>query len=304
MKNQKMAYFYAICAVLIWSTVASAFKISLQYLDFLQLLLISALVSTIILLVILITQNKLKILIRYSIKEYLNSALLGFLNPFLYYILLFKAYSLLPAQEAQPLNYTWPIMLVLLSIPLLNQKINLKSIIAIIISFFGVLIISTQGDILGFGFTNLYGAFLALSTAVIWAFFWIYNTKDNRDEITKLFLNFAFGLFYIFIATIIYSKLVIPDIKGLLGASYIGFFEMGITFVIWSKALQLSETTAKVSKLIYLVPFLSLIIVFFVLGEKILISTIVGLVFIVIGIILEQLKKNKKKEYIAPKTKV
>jgi drug/metabolite transporter (DMT)-like permease len=294
MKNQKMAYFYAICAVLIWSTVASAFKISLQYLDFLQLLLISALVSTSILLVILITQNKLKTLMRYSIKEYLNSALLGFLNPFLYYILLFKAYSLLPAQEAQPLNYTWPIMLVLLSIPLLNQKINLKSIIAIIISFFGVLIISTQGDILGFGFTNLYGAFLALSTAVIWAFFWIFNTKDNRDEITKLFLNFAFGLFYIFIATIIYSKLVIPDIKGLLGASYIGFFEMGITFVIWSKALQLSETTAKVSKLIYLVPFLSLIIVFFVLGEKILISTIVGLVFIVIGIILEQLKKTKK----------
>ena len=272
----------------------NAFKISLQYLDFLQLLLISALVSTSKLLVILITQNKLKTLMRYSIKEYLNSALLGFLNPFLYYILLFKAYSLLPAQEAQPLNYTWPIMLVLLSIPLLNQKINLKSIIAIIISFFGVLIISTQGDILGFGFTNLYGAFLALSTAVIWAFFWIFNTKDNRDEITKLFLNFAFGLFYIFIATIIYSKLVIPDIKGLLGASYIGFFEMGITFVIWSKALQLSETTAKVSKLIYLVPFLSLIIVFFVLGEKILISTIVGLVFIVIGIILEQLKKTKK----------
>lgn len=295
MKNQKMAYFYAICAVLIWSTVASAFKLSLQYLDFLQLLLISAFVSTIILMVILITQNKMKKLMKYSLKDYLHSALLGFLNPFLYYILLFKAYSLLPAQEAQPLNYTWPIMLVLLSIPLLKQKVNLKSIIAIIISFFGVLIISTQGDILGFGFTNLYGAFLALSTAVIWAFFWIFNTKDKRDEITKLFLNFAFGLLYIFITTLSYSTIVIPDLNGLLGASYIGFFEMGITFVIWSKALQLSVTTAKVSKFIYLVPFLSLVIVFFVLGEKILISTIVGLAFIVIGIILEQLKKVEKK---------
>ena len=290
-----MAYFYAICAVLIWSTVASAFKLSLQYLDFLQLLLISAFVSTIILMVILITQNKMKKLMKYSLKDYLHSALLGFLNPFLYYILLFKAYSLLPAQEAQPLNYTWPIMLVLLSIPLLKQKVNLKSIIAIIISFFGVLIISTQGDILGFGFTNLYGAFLALSTAVIWAFFWIFNTKDKRDEITKLFLNFAFGLLYIFITTLSYSTIVIPDLNGLLGASYIGFFEMGITFVIWSKALQLSVTTAKVSKFIYLVPFLSLVIVFFVLGEKILISTIVGLAFIVIGIILEQLKKVEKK---------
>ena len=295
MKNQKMAYFYAICAVLIWSTVASAFKLTLQYLDFLQLLLISAFVSTIILMVILITQNKMKNLMTYSLKDYLHSALLGFLNPFLYYILLFKAYSLLPAQEAQPLNYTWPIMLTLLSIPLLNQRVNIKSIVAIIISFFGVLIISTQGDILGFSFTNLYGAFLALSTAVIWAFFWIYNTKDKRDETTKLFLNFAFGLLYIFIATLSYSTIKITDLNGVLGASYIGIFEMGITFVLWSKALQLSVTTAKVSKFIYLVPFLSLVIVYFVLGEKILISTIVGLIFILIGIILEQVKKIEKK---------
>ena len=34
----------------------------------------------------------------------------GFLNPFLYYIILFKAYSLLPAQEALSLNYTWPLV--------------------------------------------------------------------------------------------------------------------------------------------------------------------------------------------------
>ncbi|WP_298497100.1 DMT family transporter [uncultured Algibacter sp.] len=294
MKNQKVAYFYAVSAVLIWSTVASAFKISLQYLDFLQLLLISALVSTFVLTILLIIKNKIKELTKYSLKEYLRSALLGFLNPFLYYILLFKAYSILPAQEAQPLNYTWPIMLVLLSIPLLNQKVNLKSIIAIIISFFGVLTISTQGDILGFGFTNLYGAILALSTAIIWALFWIFNKKDKRDEIPKLFLSFAFGFLYIFIATISFSEIKIPKINGLLGACYVGFFEMGITFVIWSKALELSITTAKVSNLIYLVPFLSLVIIFFVLGEDILISTIIGLVFIVIGIILEQLKLTKK----------
>ncbi|SDX84159.1 Uncharacterized membrane protein [Lutibacter oricola] len=288
-----MAYFYAICAVLVWSTVASAFKISLKYLNFLQLLLISTFVSTAILLVLLIAQNKLKNLKKYTLKDFIHSALLGFLNPFLYYILLFKAYSLLPAQEAQPLNYTWPIMLTLLSIPILKQKVSIKSIISIVISFIGVLIISTQGNLLNISFTNLNGALLAISTAVIWAFFWIYNTKDKRDEITKLFLNFAFGFIYIFIATIIFSKIETPDLNGLLGASYIGLFEMGITFVIWSKALQLSTSTAKVSKFIYLVPFLSLVIVYFILGEKILISTIVGLVFIVVGIVLEQINKSK-----------
>lgn len=288
MKNQKQAYIYAILAVLIWSTVASAFKVSLRHLDFLQLLFYASIVSIILLFIILLIQNKVKLLKSFSKKEYLHSALLGLLNPFLYYVVLFKAYSLLPAQEAQPLNYTWPIMLVLLSIPLLQQKIKLKGIFAIIISFIGVFIISTQGNILSFRFTSMIGALLALGSAVIWALFWIYNIKDKRDEIAKLFLNFVFGFIYILIATIFFSKIIFPDVPGLLGVTYVGLFEMGITFVIWSKSLKLSETTAKVSNFIYLVPFLSLIVIYFVVGEKILISTIIGLIFIVAGIIIQQ----------------
>jgi len=288
MKNQQQAYKYAIAAVLMWSTVASAFKISLRHLDFLQLLFYASIVSIVTLFSILLVQNKLRLLKKFSKKDYFHSALLGFLNPFLYYVVLFKAYSLLPAQEAQPLNYTWPIMLVLLSVPLLNQQIKLKSIIAIVVSFVGVLIISTQGKILDFKFTNPTGALLALCSAVIWALFWIYNIKDELDEVVRLFLNFVFGFFYILIFTIIFSKIIVPNVAGFLGASYVGLFEMGITFIIWSKALKLSETTARVSNLIYFIPFLSLIVIYFVVGEKILFSTIVGLIFIVIGIIMQQ----------------
>ena len=288
MKNQQQAYKYAITAVLLWSTVASAFKISLRYLDFLQLLFYASIVSIVTLFSILLVQNKLRLLKKFSKKDYFHSALLGFLNPFLYYVVLFKAYSLLPAQEVQPLNYTWPIMLVLLSVPLLNQQIKLKSIIAIVVSFVGVLIISTQGKILDFKFTNPTGALLALCSAVIWALFWIYNIKDELDEVVRLFLNFVFGFFYILVFTMIFSKIIVPNVAGFLGASYVGLFEMGITFIIWSKALKLSETTARVSNLIYFIPFLSLIVIYFVVGEKILFSTIVGLIFIVIGIIMQQ----------------
>jgi drug/metabolite transporter (DMT)-like permease len=290
MKNQNKAYIYAFMTVIIWSTVASAFKISLQHLDFLQLLFFSSFVSLIALFLIIVSQGKISSLIKSSKKDYLHSALGGFLNPFIYYIFLFKAYALLPAQEAQPLNYTWPIMLILLSIPLLKQKISLKSLLAICISFFGVFVISTHGNILAFHFSNLNGALLALCTAVIWAMFWILNIKDKRDELIKLFLNFFFGFVYIAIATAVFSKITIPNPKALLGASYVGLFEMGITFVIWAKALNLSETTAKVSRFIYLTPFLSLIVIHFTVGEEILPSTIVGLVFIVLGIIIEQVR--------------
>lgn len=287
MEKQRQAYAYAAIAVFLWSTVASAFKISLRYLDFLQLLFFASIVSIAVLFLILIIQNKLSLLKEYSKKDYCRSALLGFLNPFLYYVVLFKAYSLLPAQEAQPLNYTWPVILVLLSVPLLRHRIRFKNILGIIISFTGVVIIGTRGDLTSLKFSNPVGVLLAISSSVIWALFWIYNIKDDRDEVAKLFLNFVSGFIFITIATFLFSRMTIPPVKGFLGTTYTGLFEMGITFVVWLRALKLSTTTARVSKLVFLAPFISLIFIHFIVGEKILPSTVIGLIFIVSGILTQ-----------------
>ncbi|MBA7689484.1 hypothetical protein ES703_97991 [subsurface metagenome] len=162
------------------------------------------------------------------------------------------------------------------------------SILAIIVSFIGVFIIATEGDILGFRFTSTVGVLLAVSSAVIWALFWIYNVKDKRDEAVGLFLNFAFGSVFIFLSMLFFAKVEIPNLNGILGAAYIGLFEMGITFLIWLKALKLSRTTANVANLVYLAPFLSLVVISFAVGEQILFSTIIGLILIIGGIILQK----------------
>ena len=289
MGKQKRAYLCAFVVVLFWSTVASAFKISLRYVDVLSLLFYASITSTAVFFVYLLFSKKLNLLKDLSRKDYLCSALLGFLNPFLYYTVLLNAYSILPAQQAQPLNFVWPITLVLLSIPLLKQKIKSKDILAIIISFVGVFVISTKGDILGFRFTNPTGVLLATGSSVIWAVFWIYNVKDERDEVVRLFLNFAFGSTFIFLSLLIFARVRMPAVSGILAAAYVGLFEMGITFLLWLKALKLSETTAHVTNLIYLVPFFSLVVISFAVGEKILFSTIIGVILIVGGIILQKL---------------
>jgi len=295
MEKQKIAYIYAAAAILFWSTIAAAFKISLPYysdilsLHLLHLLFYASLIATITLFLQLLFSKKLSLLKSFSKSDYLYSAFMGFLSPFLYYFILLHAYSILSAQEAMTINWLWPMILVLLSIPLLRQKIKAKSIIAITISFFGVFIIATRGNLLGFKFTNPIGVLLALGSTIIWALFWIYNTKDKQDETVRLFLNFIFGTVFIFISILFFEKMRMPDIKGILGAAYIGLFEMGITFLLWLKALKLSKTTAHVVNLVYLAPFLSLVFISFVVGEKILISTITGLIFIVGGIILQKL---------------
>jgi len=295
LKNQKSAYIYAISSTLLWSTVAVGFKISLQYMDFIQLLFISSLVSVIILISVLVYRNEFKLLFSCTKKQYLNSAFLGFLNPFAYYMVLLKAYSVLPAQLAQPLNYTWPIVLVLLSAPLLKQKLKAKSLLAFLISFTGVYFIASSNHIFNFKIEQPFGIFLASASSLIWALFWIFNIKDSRPEILKLALSFTFSLFFTIIAMFFFSEFKTPEFKGILAATYIGFFEMGFTFILWLMALQFADRSDTISNLVYISPFLSLIWIHLVLKENIYETTILGLIFIVIGIFVQQYKFKTKK---------
>ncbi len=286
MKNQKKAVLTALTAVMFWATVASAFKIALKEMDPYHLLLLSTTFSTLFLLILMISRKKFSELKQLPRKDLLFSALAGFFNPFAYYLVLFKSYSLLPAQIAQPLNYTWPIMLVLLSIPLLRQKADKKSFIALLMCLIGVVLISSGGKI--GRIENPVGVFLALFSAVIWGFYWILNMKDSRDESVKLFLNFLFGLIYILIYGLIFVDFQLPSPKGLMSTAYVGIFEMGLTFFLWSKALSLAESTASVSTLAYLSPLLSLVFIALILGEAIELTTVGGLIVIITGILYQK----------------
>ena len=290
---QAQAYKYALIAVFCWSTVATAFKIALDYLSPTELVLYSSIVSTLILFTIVIYQKKLsdvKIHIKSNFKLVF---ILGCINPFLYYLILFKAYDLLPAQEAQSINYTWALMLAFLSVIFLKQKLTINDILAGILCYFGVLIIATKGEPFSLSFSNLDGVFFALLSTIIWAMYWIINTKIKVDPIVGLSSNFVIALPIVVIYFLLTQPLIIPDIKGLLAASYVGLFEMGITFLFWLKAMQIATSTSKIANLIFISPFISLIFIYFLVGEKILVSTVIGLTTIIIGLIIQQLKTSK-----------
>jgi drug/metabolite transporter (DMT)-like permease len=75
--------------------------------------------------------------------------------------------------------------------------------------------------------------------------------------------------------------------RGVAASVYVGIFEMGITFFFWLKALQMSSTTAIVSNMVYLAPFLSLFFVHYILHEPVYYTTPLGLVFIISGIFVQ-----------------
>ncbi|WP_419763999.1 MAG: DMT family transporter [Arcobacter sp.] len=283
---------YALLAVFLWSTVATAFKVSLQALTPYELLFYSSLVSSILFLSIIIKKNQLTHLFNFIKNNKINVLLSSLLNPFLYYLMLFKAYDLLPAQEAQAINYTWALVLAYFSAIFLKHSLTLKDIIAGILCYLGVLIISTKGNILGLEFSNVEGLLYAIISTVLWATYWIINTKNKFDPIISLCAYFLVSLPFITIYILIFHSFSLPSIQGLLGATYVGLFEMGITFLLWLKALQLTPKVSRISNLIFISPFISLIFIHFIVGEEIYISTLIGLIIIILGLTLQQLKKR------------
>lgn len=290
--NNLKAIMFATSAAMLWSTVATAFKFALKHYSESEMLFIASLSSFVVLAIVGLMQNKFAASFKVSFAHHSKSLILGALNPFIYYLVLFRAYNLLPAQEAQTLNYTWSIMVVIFSVIFLKQKIKLINIAAILISFFGVIIIATKGNLLSFQFANPLGLMLALGSSIFWASYWIISMTDKRDEIQKLILNFFYGTILILIYHLIMSSGFSKINLNILYCVYVGLFEMGITFILWMFALKYAENTSKVSNIIYLSPFLSLFWINIFLNEAIAISTIIGLILIVIGILIQSRNKS------------
>ncbi len=211
--NQSRAYLFALLTVLSWSTVATAFKIALRELNYIQVLLIANGVSLGVYGLILMFRHDRVHLFPLSKRDLGFSLSQALLNPFGYYLIIFKVYSILPAQIAQPVNFIWPVVLMLLSAPLLKQPIRLPGLFALLISFAGVVVLSSQGNLLHFRIKEPIGIALALSSSIVWSFFWIINIKDKRDDVLKLFLSSLISFVLVFILAAATGNLILCFFK-------------------------------------------------------------------------------------------
>ncbi|WP_163133442.1 DMT family transporter [Agarivorans sp. Alg241-V36] len=294
MNSQTKAYVFGISAVLMWSTVATAFKLALQWLSPIQLVLLASVTSILLLSGVLLWQRKLPLALSYAKQRPGFFLLVGAINPFLYYLVLFKAYELLPAQQAQSLNYTWAITLALLAVPFLKQQLRKQDLIAMAFGYFGVLVIATRGDLLSMQFDSVLGVVLALFSTLLWAGYWIINTRNSGDPVASLLVAFCFSLPMVLAYCWWSDGLPSFNAKAWLGAAYVGLFEMGIAFVCWVLALKFTNNTARISNLIFISPFLSLFFISYFLNEVIEPATYLGLVLIISGLLIQQWRGKKQ----------
>lgn len=289
MSADRRAMLYGLGAVGLWSTVATAFKVALADLSPLQLIWIAAIVSWLVIGLLMLRRGQLKVALSGGWK---TAVWAGLMNPVAYYLVLFAAYDRLPGQEAMALNYTWALTMGLLAVPILGQRLTRVDVLAGLIAYSGVWTIATRGQVLNVAFADPLGVGLALASTLIWALYWLLNARDPRPPLVAQWQNFSVGVPLLTLLLLIGPGLEGFTLRGLGAGVYVGLFEMGIAFVLWQVAVQTVSRTAKVSNLIFLSPPVSLMLLYLVVGEPILSSTLAGLVLILGGLLLQQWQKT------------
>ncbi len=284
-------YIAAITAILSWATVATAFKMALAQMSWFSLLTVSVTTAALFLLVIALFSKKLPLILEFSKREICNSVFIGIINPLIYYTILFIAYDLLPAQLALPLNYTWPIMFLIIFSINRRQMPKLFQILGMVLSFSGILFVSSYGGGGSSVSISLIGIVLALFSAVVWATHWMLNVNSKTDGVLSLLMGFGVSAVVLNIIAIIINEN--PYGAGLEYAVYSGLFEMGIPFVCWQYALRNSEKKSLINQMSYLAPVLSLVLINFYLGEELKHTTVIGAGLIIAGIMVSS-RNNKK----------
>lgn len=288
--NQTKANCYALGTVFIWSTVSTAFKLALAKASVLLVFTYAMLLASCILFFYLLLKKEIRLLFSLTPKEFYSCSPLSFML-FIYYNCLFIGYSGLPVQIAQPINYAWTIMLALLGCLILRQQLKRREIFWILFAFAGVLIISS-GNTSTIKEGNGLSLFCIFLSTILYALYWIYNTKNSLPGTVKLFLGF-FGAGLLGLITLILQNetLILPK-AALPPTCYIGFFELSIPFLLWDKALSYTKSVSKIATIPLVSPFFALLWANCILGEQIRLINIIGLLFIVCGIFMQQ--KNKK----------
>ena len=172
MKNNTTALISAGIVLLLWSSVATAFKIALRYLKPFELLFLSTLISFLALTLIMLFTGRFSKLQFVSKKNRQNLLLAGILNPVIYYLLLFKAYDMLPAQFAQAVNFTWPLVLAVFAMILKHERFHILRVIMLAISFSGALVVVLGGNAFPGGI-SLAGILIAFATTIFWVIYWL-----------------------------------------------------------------------------------------------------------------------------------
>lgn len=291
MEQTKIGYFYLALVILLWSATPAVAKLALGELDNYQLLFYASIAGTISLFAVNLFQGKLKLFSQYTARDYLIMFGMGFVGIFLYYVFLYGAFELAPAGQVNVVNYLWPVFIVIFSVPILREKFNYKTILAILTSFFGAFIAFMQGNITAFSNEHAGGYLLAALGAGCYGLFSVLSKKLEYEKFSSMLVYYLAATILIVPTSLAVSGFEIPRSPAtIISILVLGGVIHSIAFALWLKILK-NGHTHKTANLMYSVPFLAMIWTYFLNNEPFSIASVAGLSLIIAGIFIQLANK-------------
>ena len=291
MQGQGRVYFYAISAVVIWSTTAALVKSLLTAIPTYEALFLSSLTASMFLLIQQGVRGGLQVFRAYDGRGYLSMAGLGFVGLFLSLGFYFYGLTQLTSQEACILNYLWPMMIVIFSALLLGEKITVRTAVALLLSFSGVVVLTLGGD--GHAEGNaLLGSLACVTAALCYGLFCVLNKKRNVNPTVMMTVSWGVTALCSLPVTRMTETWVALSWMQWGGILWFGIIVNAVGYLWWTMALQGARNSAMVANLAYFVPLLSLVVSAITLGEEMSSAAFLALVLIMGGILLQSVRRR------------
>jgi drug/metabolite transporter (DMT)-like permease len=228
-----------------------------------------------------------------QIKDWLFFLGLGVLNIFVSMGALQLSISTGKASTAAILISSNPIFVMVFSSIILKEKATLDKLICIAFGIAGISLIIFKGSNGGDTAVSLLLAMLASLT------FGLYTVlgklkSQGVSSITMISLSSILGsLFYI--PVLLYNGIPIFYIpqEAILEVLYLGIFLSGIAYITYMEALRVL-TASKGAMVFFLKPVIASTLAVFFLKEELSIKTIIGMLLVLIGILINFVKLNAR----------
>ena len=271
----------AFIAIFFWATAFVLTKVVLKEVDVTTLGVLRYFFASIIVIFILIKQ-KISLPALKDIPAFIFAGFSGYAG----YIALFNMATLLSSPSTlSVINALAPAITAIVAYFIFNEKIKLIGWISMGISFCGILILTLWDGVLTInkGILYMLAGCLLLS---------LYNISQRY--LTKKYSSFDVSMYSMLIGGIllvIYSPSSVANMFSISFTSlilivYMSIFPSIISYFFWTKAFELAKSTTEVTSFMFVTPILATFMGMIILGDIPKLSTLIGGVVIILGMIL------------------
>jgi len=273
-------------SVVIWGGSFIATKFLLDYLEPLLIVLVRQILAVLFLTIIALKQRKSFAI---NLHDHTYIFILALIATFHLWIQLNGLKHTTASNTGWIIGIT-PVFMTMLGIIFFKEKITFTQLIGIFISFTGLILLISKGDISSIDFISNRGDFLILASSFTWSIYSFVNKKISVHysplmTILYLFLMMSIILLPFTINSKNIDSLFHLSISGWYALIFLGIFCSGLAYVLWAQAMSEMESS-KVGAFLYIEPFVTVFTAWIFLKEEITFLTMFSGIIIIIGVIL------------------